>query len=190
MSSIQHLIASNKKESAIKYLNKFSLLMRNILEGSIETNAILSEEISLLEKYLQLESLRFNKSFSYHITTDENIDPEAIEVPTLIIQPFVENAILHGLLNKPSSDKNLYIRFKMDKSYLICEVEDNGIGRNASAKTKSLMKHSKKSRGIEVTEKRLQLLHQSDNNFIEIIDKKDDAGSPLGTLVIIKIFIE
>lgn len=122
LSSIQHLITSDKKESAVKYLNKFSLLMRNLLEGSIEANVVLAEEILLLEKYLELEALRFNNSFHYSITVEENLDPKAVEVPSLIIQPFVENAILHGLLKKREDDKQILIRFRKQDSFIICEI--------------------------------------------------------------------
>ncbi|PKA83908.1 sensor histidine kinase YesM [Ulvibacter sp. MAR_2010_11] len=189
LSSIQHLIISGKKESSIKYLNKFSLLMRNLLESSIEANVVLSEEISLLEKYLELEALRFNNSFQYEITVDASVDPEAVEVPSLIVQPFVENAILHGLLKKTGNDKHLRIHFNRKNNHIICEVEDNGIGRSVSETKKSDMKKSKKSRGIEVTEKRLQLISNSEKDTIEIIDKTNEKGEPTGTLVIIKISI-
>jgi len=123
LSSIQHLITSDNKESAVKYLNKFSLLMRNLLEGSIEANVVLAEEISLLEKYLELEALRFNNSFHSSITVDVNLDPEAVEVPSLIIQPFVENAILHGLLKKRENDKQINIRFKKKTTLLFVKLK-------------------------------------------------------------------
>jgi len=190
LSSIQHLITSDKKESAIKYLNKFSLLMRKLLESSIESKVVLSEEISLLKKYLSLEALRFNDSFKYFISVAENLDAESIEVPALLVQPFVENAILHGLLNKRGNDKLLEVRFKKQEEFIICEIEDNGIGRKASAEKKSPLKVSKKSRGIEVTEKRLELLNNSKENSIEIIDKLNAEGQSEGTLVILKILIE
>ena len=190
LSSIQHLIISGKKEASIKYLNKFSLLMRNLLESSIETNVVLTEEISLLEKYLELESLRFSESFQFSITVDEQLDPDTVEVPALIVQPFVENAILHGLLKKNEGEKLLQIRFKKVAHFIICEVEDNGIGRQASEALESELKNSKKSRGIEVTEKRLKMLNKSEDVFFQIIDKTDKMGKATGTLVIIKIGIE
>ncbi len=190
LSSIQYLISNEQKESAIKYLNKFSALMRNLLEGSIESNNLLANEISLLEKYLELESLRFDSSFNYKIIIDENIDTSAIEIPTLILQPFVENAILHGLLNRSQADKLLLLSFALEDSYLVCKIEDNGIGREAAEEMKSALVGSKKSRGIEVTEKRLQMLNKHQNNHFQIIDKKDNKGNSLGTLVIIKIYIE
>lgn len=189
LSSIQHLIASNNKESALKYLAKFSRLMRNIMENSIETTSLLTDEIKILKDYLELESLRFDNAFTYSIEVDEAIDIEAVEVPMLIIQPFVENAILHGLLHKKLGAKTLRITFKKLENYVSCEIDDNGIGRNASANNVNRTAKHIKSRGLEVTENRLQLLndknHQEKN--IEIIDKYDEQGQSLGTKVIIKI---
>ena len=164
--------------------------MRNLLESSIETNVILSEEISLLEKYLELESLRFNKSFQFTISVDEQLDQDSVEVPALIVQPFVENAILHGLLKKTEGKKQVDIRFKQEGHFIICEVEDNGIGRSASESLETELKNSKKSRGIEVTQKRLQMINKSEDISIQIIDKKDEHANATGTLVIIKIRIE
>lgn len=100
------------------------------------------------------------------------MDVDAVEVPALIVQPFVENAIIHGLLNKQGADKILNIRFRQVNNQLVCEVEDNGVGRHAASSEHSILKSSRKSRGIEVTEKRLQALSQRNMKNIEIIDKK------------------
>ncbi len=187
LNSIQNLILSNKKESAVKYLNKFSLLMRNLLESSIETSVILSEEINLLKKYLELESLRFDNTFRYAIEIEDKLNTDAEEIPMLIVQPFIENAILHGLLNKNGDDKNLNIRFKKKQETIICEVEDNGVGRNHSLHINSILKKTTTSRGVEITKKRLRLLDQSEKENVEFIDKTDHNGHPLGTKVIIRI---
>lgn len=189
LSSIQHLIATNHKESALKYLTKFSRLMRNIMENSIEATSLLSDEIKILKDYLELESLRFDNAFNFSIEVDEAIDSDAVEVPMLIIQPFVENAIIHGLLNKKQGAKTLIITFRMFENYISCEIDDNGVGRNAAAKDVNRIKKNVKSRGMEVTENRLQLLNTKNpqEKSIEIIDKYDDQGQSLGTKVIIKI---
>ncbi|WP_299433924.1 histidine kinase [uncultured Aquimarina sp.] len=187
LSSIQHLILADKKESAIQYLNKFSSLMRNLLESSIETTVVLSDEIKLLKKYVELEALRFDNNFNHDIIIKDGLDPDAAEIPMLLVQPFVENAILHGLLNKKGDDKQLTISFSKGTAYIICEIEDNGIGRNASRKTQSKYKESKKSRGIEVTHKRLQLLNPLEEKNICIIDMVNRLGQPSGTKVMIKI---
>src|SRR5690606_18508582 len=98
LSSIQHLIISNNKISSLKYLTKFSHLMRDIMERSMDSKSLLSDEIKIIEHYLELEALRFDHSFSYSIIIDESLNPSFVETPMLIIQPFIENAILHGLL--------------------------------------------------------------------------------------------
>lgn len=189
LSSIQHLITSNNKVSALKYLSKFSRLTRNVLESSIEPDILLSEEIKMLNDYLELESLRFKNSFSYTIDASDNVDTGAIEIPILVIQPFVENAILHGLLNKKDGEKILNINFYQDNSFLICEIDDNGVGRGSSTKRNTI--HKKKSRGLQVTKERLEMFNtlNDETNNITIIDKKTDDGMPLGTKVIIKILI-
>ncbi|WP_165583410.1 sensor histidine kinase [Aquimarina atlantica] len=190
LGSIQHLIVFEKKEAALKYLAKFSHLMRNLLENSIETNIVLSDEINLLYQYLELEALRFDASFEYAIHIDDTLNSDAEEVPMLIIQPFIENAILYGLLNKKGEDKKLNICFRKEKNYIICEVDDNGIGRSAAKNINSSYKKPTKSRGLELTEKRLQRFHKSEQKNIEIIDKINNHGEPIGTRVIIKIQTE
>lgn len=184
LSSIQSFITSNDRISALKYLSKFSRLTRNILESSIETNVVLTDEIKMLKDYLELESLRFDNAFSYSIDIDDNLNTDIVEVPFMILQPFVENAIIHGLLNKDGNDKKLNIRFKQDLNYLECTINDNGVGREASSRKKIV--HKNKSRGLEVTKERLKMLNKTDNN-ITIIDKKNSSNEPLGTEVIIKI---
>jgi len=184
LSSIQHFITENNKQGALKYLSKFSRLTRNILESSIESRVVLSDEITMIEDYLALEALRFDNSFSYEIIIEPNVEVDIIEIPMLIIQPFIENAILHGLLNKEGDSKVLTISFRQNLEFLTCIIDDNGIGREASSKKQRL--HKNKSRGLEVTSERLKINNLSDNN-IQVIDKSDDNGKSLGTTVIIKI---
>ncbi|WP_298903331.1 sensor histidine kinase [uncultured Psychroserpens sp.] len=186
LSSIQHLVIKNDKVSTLKYLSKFSRLTRNILESSIETNALLSDEIKMLQDYLELESLRFDNAFTYTISCDDTIDANAIEIPFMILQPFVENAIIHGLLPKHQGPKNIDITFRAQDDLLICEVDDNGVGRTASNNKQHIHKRDKKSRGLEVTKQRLDAL-KTDINTLDIIDKKDKNGASLGTTIIVKI---
>ena len=190
LSSIQNLVTKNDKKQALNYLSKFGRLTRNILESSIDTNVLLSDEIKMLNDYLELESLRFNENFKFYINVDNELNTMNIEMPMLIFQPFVENAILHGLLNKISKDKVLTINFKKERYFMICEIDDNGIGRKASLEKKSVYK--KKSRGLEVTEERLMMLNQMEKNKanIKILDKYDFKGEPTGTKVIIGIPID
>lgn len=189
LNSIQHLILNNDKISALKYLSKFGKLTRSLLESSIETKLTLTDEIKLLSSYLELESLRFDKMFNYKINIEEDLDTNNVEIPPLLIQPFVENAIIHGLVNKEHGEKMLAICFKRQENDLICMIEDNGVGRTASKATNSLLKKQKRSRGMEITEKRLDLLTstQIEKSTIDIIDKYDLNGNPIGTKVIIRI---
>ncbi|WP_223034962.1 sensor histidine kinase [Hanstruepera marina] len=183
LSSIQHFITDNNKTGALKYLSKFSRLTRNILESSMESRIVLSDEIKMINDYLALEALRFDNSFKYEIIIAPKVEQDIIEIPMLIIQPFIENAIIHGLLNKKSKDKSLVIKFNDKQTYLECIIDDNGIGREAAQKFK---RHTNKSRGLEVTEERLKTNNQSDCN-IEVIDKYDANNLAAGTRVIIKI---
>ena len=160
-----------------------------MLENSVEAKVSLSDEIRLLNSYLELESLRFDGSFKYHVDVDDNVDTEDVDVPLLLIQPFVENAIIHGLLPKQEGEKSLYVSFKKEKEQVICEIDDTGIGRAASQNNNSLTKKGRKSHGMNISEKRLELLSKetSGKKKIEIIDKYDPEGNPSGTKVIIVI---
>jgi len=190
LSSIQHLIIKSDTSAALKYLSKFSQLMRSTLENSIEKNVTLAEEIKLLETYLDLESLRFDNSFSYAINVEKHLDTQLLEVPLLIIQPFVENAILHGLLPKKEGEKKVTITFSEDIHYITATIEDTGIGRKAS---KSLYENTTKpkkiSRGIELTEKRIEILKSQEHEVeaYKIEDLTDASGKAVGTRVTVKI---
>ena len=186
LNSIQHLILTDDKMGALKYLNQFGKLTRSVLDNSNQTKVSLTDEIKVLRSYLELESLRFDNTFSYKIEIDDVLDTDDVEIPLLLIQPFVENSIIHGLMPKQFGDKKLIIRFKLEGEDLICEVEDNGVGRIASQSLKST---TKKSRGMEITEKRLKLISSSNRKAanINIEDKLDAKGEASGTKVIIRI---
>lgn len=186
LNSIQHLVSKNNKVGTLKYLSKFGRLTRNILESSFETNVMLNKEIKLLTDYLELESLRFDNAFSYSINVDENLNPEEIELPFMILQPFAENSIIHGLLPKKGGDKKLSINFSKENDFMICEVEDNGVGRQMAKLRLHIYQKEKKSRGLEVTKQRLESIGENPEN-LQIIDKVDEENNSLGTKVIIKI---
>ncbi len=191
LNSIQHLILKDDKMGALKYLNKFGKLTRSVLDNSAETKVSLTDEINVLNSYLELESLRFDQAFSYTIEIDEKLEPDDFEIPLLLVQPFVENSIIHGLLPKQLGNKQLTIRFKLENENLICEVEDNGVGRLTSQTLKKTRVKGKKSRGIEITERRLELISNSEHKDtnVNIHDKYDSNGNPSGTKVIIKILV-
>ena len=181
LSSIQHLISSGQKEAALKYLSKFSKFVRQILENSLDVHVTLEKEIELLKVYLDLESLRFDHAFSYEIITPKDSEICFEEVPMMIIQPFVENAIKHGLMAKESEDRKLWIRFFDSPEFIICEVEDNGIGREAAQKLKGT--NYRPSRGMSLTHERLRMGNKwtESEEYILFEDKNP------GTKVIIKI---
>ncbi|SNZ01546.1 sensor histidine kinase [Flagellimonas pacifica] len=186
LSSIQSFITNNDSVSALKYLSKFGRLTRNILESSIEDNVVLADEIKMLKDYLELESLRFDNVFSYSINIHDDLDENSIEVPFMILQPFVENAIIHGLLPKKEGVKMLEVNFKKKDDVVICEVDDTGVGRKSGVQSGYSRTEGKKSRGIEVTKQRLESLKIT-TEPIKMIDKIDENGSAKGTKVIIKI---
>lgn len=184
LNSIKSLILRTKEKEASEYLSKFSTLLRSILNNSEKQKIKLSEEIEALELYTDLEALRFASDFNYQIQMDKTIDSSFIRIPPLILQPFVENAIWHGLLPKTSGNSKLNINIIRNGDFLFFEIEDNGVGRKkASALPK---KENKKSMGIEITKKRIKLLN--DENDIEIIDLVDNNQQALGTKVVIKLF--
>lgn len=188
LSSIQHFITSNDKKSALVYLSKFSLLLRQSLEHSMNVNVVLAEEIKLLKTYLELEALRFDHQFSYDIEVDETIPLYEVEIPILLVQPYVENSILHGILPREGSGK-LEIKFIAQEDFLVCTIKDNGIGRAAAAQLKTKKMDKKPSRGIAVTEKRIHSLYKDKNNSnaITYVDLTGANGKALGTEVIIRI---
>ncbi|MGX1928134.1 sensor histidine kinase [Flagellimonas sp. 2504JD4-2] len=186
LSSIQHLILQKKSSKALTYLTKFGRLSRNVLESSVETSSTLDEELKMLEDYLELEVLRFDSAFSYEFKIDDKLNPVDIEIPFMITQPFVENAIIHGLLPKKDNDKKLLIHFKMEPGYLVCEVDDNGVGRQLAEQRLHIYQKERKSRGLEVTKLRLESLGENQNS-LQIIDKFDENNNPTGTKVIIRI---
>jgi len=188
LNSIQGYIANNNTTEAKWYLSKFAKLMRLILDNAKEEFIPLSDDIYILDNYLLLEKMRMNDKFDYSIVCDEAIETDAMEIPPMIIQPFVENAILHGLKHKEGKGI-LEIKFSQKENLLICEVTDNGIGRKAAAVLKIKSAAGHKSSAIMITEERLKRLGKEfqQEAGVEIIDLKDADDKACGTKVIIKI---
>ena len=186
MNSIQHFITVNDKKSGLSYLTRFSRLMRKYLSYNEEGLITLQEEIELLTNYLDLEKLRFEDKFDYKIEISNEVDAEQVLIPFLMVQPFAENAILHGLV-KRTSQEELYIHFKAQDGYLTCTIDDNGVGRAQAQK--DCPKDKEKSNGIQLSIERLQLHYSYPEGLkpIVITDKMDQNGHPLGTHVQIKI---
>ncbi len=188
LNSIQQFILSDDNETARFYLSKFSRLMRRLLESNINDFISLSEEIDLCEKYLEIESLRFNNAFHYTISIKNGLDATRIHIPHSLIQAFLENAIWHGLLPK-QGPKELSVLFeKTSERMLICLITDNGIGRVNAEKNKS-MPDEKKSLAIGFIRQRLQLYSKIYGNDygLDIIDKYTPAEESAGTQVVLRI---
>ncbi len=187
--SIQEYIILNKKEMASDYLGKFADLMRIYLDHSREKSIVLEDEIRAADLYLELERIRFEEEMEYEINVDENVDEEMTSIPPMLIQPFLENALKHGLFHK-KGDKRIQLAFKKDtENALICSIRDNGIGRKASAliNQQRLKKH--KSFATAATQNRIELLNIGREKAITftIHDLTDENENPLGTEVILRI---
>lgn len=190
LSSIQHFITSDDRAAALKYLTKFSHLLRQVLESSISGNVLLREEVKLLRMYLELEALRFDQGFSFEIQVDDSLDMDTVEIPTMILQPLIENAVLHGLIPK-SGEKKLTVSFRLDSGMMEIKVEDNGIGREAAREMLKGKIRQNPSRGLSVTEQRLAVLREKHGweSSIQYHDLVDADGQPAGTCVILQLSV-
>lgn len=189
LNSINRYIVKSDQATASLYLTRFAKLIRLILDNSNSKNVILSNELEALKLYIEMEALRFDKKFIYHITVDDNLNIDSVELPPLIIQPYVENAIWHGLLHR-DQDGMLDIHLRLIKENILeCIIEDNGVGRARARELRSKSATSRKSLGMKLTEDRLQLLnkHAELNAGIDILDLQHPDGTPAGTRVILTI---
>jgi LytS/YehU family sensor histidine kinase len=187
LNTIQSFIFTDDKRNAGIFLSKFSQLTRMILEMSERESVSVSEEIQALNLYLEIESARFNYTLNYKLEVAPEVDTEMSRLPSMIIQPYVENAIKHGLLHK-KENKNLAIRFKREHENLVIEIEDDGIGRVRSRELNRIKNKGHQSFATEANSRRLELLNRKHGNVgVEFEDKQDEAGEGSGTLVIIRI---
>lgn len=186
MNSIQHFILEKDEESAQRYLSKFSKLIRIILQHSEEDTIPLADEVKALELYLGLEAMRFEYRFEYSIHLDSSIDMNATKIPSMLIQPYVENAIKHGITSLKEKG-NITIAIENRGSELKCTIEDNGVGRRAAAGRKMGTGH--RSFGTSITKERLSVINALNNGHLteKTIDLKNKAGDDSGTRVEIYI---
>jgi tetratricopeptide (TPR) repeat protein len=170
LNSINDFISKNDVESASNYLTKFAKIMRQTLENSMQNAIPLEEDLKMLELYLQVESMRLNNKFTYAINVHNAIDLENTLVPPLILQPFIENSIWHGLSNK-ASDGHIDISIKKEDNMLVCTVDDNGVGRTLKPEVDST---GNKSLGIRITKSRIDILNKKKhaNGSLKMIDKE------------------
>ena len=189
LNSIKLYIINNEQKNAVHYLNKFSKLVRKILESSSVREIPLAEELETVELYMTIENIRFSEEINFKIVIDEQIDEHTVRIPSLILQPFLENALWHGLSSK-KGEKNIEIAITKDKKeYIHIAITDNGIGRAAAEKIKRNKVLKRKSVGIDITKERLANFAKDYQNsfYLEIIDLQSEDGDATGTTVILHL---
>ena len=191
INSIQHFVLQNDSERAYDYLAKFSRLIRLVLDQSQSETISLDQELKMLYLYIELEQLRFERPFTYKIDVDPELKEENIQIPGMLVQPFIENAIWHGLLPKKTGEAWISITFLKKGGFAEITIEDNGVGRKAASLSRT-KDGKKRSYGLQITEERLRLAEhkKADQPTIEILDLKDETGRASGTKVVINIVIE
>jgi len=186
MNSIKSLINKNENDKAADYLTTFSKLIRTLFQNSDKREVSLYEELETCRLYTQLEAMRFGNKLEFVFDIDESIDLKDFKVPALILQPFIENAIWHGLMPKETGGR-VTIKIKKSDGVIQCIIDDDGIGREQSKKFKPAYETTHQSRGVGITQSRLELdkLLNEREDAIYIIDKLDENGGTEGTKVII-----
>jgi len=188
LSSINKFILKSESRAASNYLTRFSRLIRMVLTNSQLSMIPLSDEIEMLRLYLDMERLRFSNSFDYNIIYANTIEPETIYIPPMLLQPFCENAIWHGLMHKPGQGK-LDIVMSLQNGQLQCIISDNGVGRAKALELKSKSGEKQKSFGLKITTERLALFNNENTvrTFYNIEDLIDEEGNVSGTEVALLI---
>lgn len=191
LSAITRFILNYENEAAILYLTKFSRLVRLVLNHSQMDTIPLYKELEAIHLYLDMEELRFHEKFMYNLNIDDTLATKKIYVPPMLIQPYLENAVWHGLLPKKSADNQLLVDIKNGGDTLTITIEDNGIGRDKAAelKSKTALSEEHKSYGMKLTEERFQIINKTNEKTasVSIIDLKNKEGQALGTRVVLLI---
>jgi len=191
LNSLQSHLISDDKVDAIKNLGKFSNVLRRFLENSLHSELVIQKEIDALKLYMEVEQFRFKNSFDFEINIDSQINTVYYKMPSFLLQPFVENALYHGVLYLKEEDNRkgkIKIDFKLLKNAIQITVDDNGVGREIAQTIE--INREKKSLGNKFIEKRLETLSSifKKNFSVQIIDKKDEkTDKSIGTKVIILI---
>ena len=186
MNSIKSLMQEREIDKGVTYLTTFSKLIRTLFNNADKKEISLYDEIETCKLYLQLEAMRFDTKFSYVVNIDESIDLKSIYVPALIIQPFIENAIWHGII--PKGGGNVSLSVLKNNGGIEVIIDDDGIGREASKQNKGASNIGHQSKGVNLTQSRLELdnLLKQRQAKLQILDKKDSNNKDIGTKVTIK----
>ena len=186
LNSIKSLVQMQVNDQAIEYLNLFAKLLRNLMQYSEKNTVSLVEELDICRWYVQLETLRFGDKVKVDFSITDEIDFKLIDVPVLLIQPFIENAIWHGLV--PANNPTALLKISVIKmnDMIVCTIDDNGIGR-AAAMRMTAKTRLHQSKGMSLSQKRINMYNAKSDHKIHILieDKFDDLGEPSGTTVII-----
>jgi ligand-binding sensor domain-containing protein len=192
LNSINGFIVGNNPDEASRFVTKFSRLIRLILDNSKVPFVTLEQELSALKIYIDLEKMRFESGFESKVEVDSRLHTTALFIPPMIFQPFVENAIWHGLLHKDTSGK-LTVELYEAENHLFVKIQDNGIGRAAASELKSKSSLKSKSYGLAITRQRIVNFNAAQNaqsdDSVYVEDLVDDAGNPCGTRVTLKLTI-
>jgi LytS/YehU family sensor histidine kinase len=189
LNSIENFMMRNEKRLASSYLNKFARLIRMILDSSRNELVPLSKDMEALQLYVDLEQLRFNHKFCYKVHVDQLLLDGDYKVPALLIQPYVENAIVHGLAHSEKDNLTLSVTASVEKEYIHYSIQDNGIGRRQSSLYNHQNKPNHKSVGLVITKERIQIFNRKHNadGLVTITDLFDEHDQPKGTKVDIMI---
>lgn len=189
LNSIKLYIINNEKKNAVHYLNKFSKLVRKILEASSQREIPLAEELETVELYMNIENIRFSNEINFKIHINEDIDVHTVKIPSLILQPFLENALWHGLSSK-EGDKNITLDVASgEEGFINIAITDNGVGRDKAEQIKENKILKRKSVGIDITKERLANFSKDyQNSFhVEIIDIYNESNLSAGTKILLHI---
>jgi len=185
LSAIQTAVNNSDIVNASKYIGDFASLIRKVLENSKRAQIPLEEELDMLKLYIELEQLRFSSKFSYEIVVDEQLDVDFHQIPSMVIQPYVENAIIHGLAPLKNGNGKLIVDVVITNNAIHCTVEDNGIGREQAMEIKKRKGFAHNSMAMDITEDRMELFRKEmgEEFSVKIIDLEDDEHNSMGTKV-------
>lgn len=185
LNSIKVFLIDNDKELAVYYLNKFSKLIRKILESSRTDSITLEEELEIIELYMNIENIRFDKKIQFSVTVSPDVNPATIKLPGLILQPFIENALWHGLMLS-EDEKKIGLEIRKDNGKTVLSITDNGIGREKARENADRKSFRKESLGLRFASERIANFNkkQATNYGFEIIDLKNDQNPAAGTKII------
>lgn len=187
LNSIQSFIINNDLAATNQYLTEFAHLIRQTMDGAEKGVISIANEVKYLTRYIELEKMRFGQSFDHRIVVDEQIDKDHVFLPSLLLQPYVENSLRHGIRHKKDGKGFIEIRFRQSGNRLLCIVEDNGIGRETARQFRSKVPMEYQSKGMTLAAERIKALNRqyAEAAGIAIIDKADGEQKPTGTRVVL-----